>query len=761
MMNLSEENQKRFYGLALALMNIVTLLFWDAFDFSFGLATKLAVPTENPWPFIPANWPIFVSQVAVPITGAYIFVSFLSVATHLTPATPFRFRNITLAVALTIKLLIYFSSYDFMGNYHYMSNLVSIGYILTAGHLVILQFLICLFYFGAGLIKLNWEWISGSALLKQTFISGPILIAACLYVIVLELVLIWGLFAKNKQIRYATIFQLVLFHIFSWHIVGFYYPCIMLLMISIFLIQPDVSGKELARHKIPLTAISALFLTAQLYPKLLNKDEALTAEGRMWSLNMLDAKSECNASLSIQKEDEILYLDNPVEYAIRVRCDPLVYFNYAKSLCSRLDSNEAKSLRLNIISKKTSDHQYKWIVRDQAICSSELKYSILRNSWIQNGPDIAPVSKIEPLADQNPKTINQWLGNVSRTNQLDINTSWIKSESHLDIPINNWIHLALKSSPAKDGNSWYVAGDAGQLWIFEKSAIKRKIRFPYSNFGIHGSFAFDATSIYFGTYDGLLHSLNKETGHRQWVSKLGNSIGASPLIIGSVIYIPAEFKDGHSKIFAVDSQNGAILWESPFISSLTHSSLAYSSDKRMLYAGSGDGKVYAFDSSNGSISNQTQLDGKIIATPIASDKIYIVSTSGTVAALELNNLKVSWQKKFEIGTRAALAFHAESRQLFVALENGHYLSLAGESGATVWEHTFQRKPWSQPALVKFNQKWALLDECNNKELCWMDTKTGKVLYTYKIKDNLFTALGVSENELLAILHDGRIQILKY
>ena len=57
--------------------------------------------------------------------------------------------------------------------------------------------------------------------------------ASCVYVVVLETTLIFGLYARRNWIFYATLAQLVAFHIFSWPIVGFWYPTLMFCLLSI------------------------------------------------------------------------------------------------------------------------------------------------------------------------------------------------------------------------------------------------------------------------------------------------------------------------------------------------------------------------------------------------------------------------------------------------------------------------------------------------------------------------------------------------
>jgi len=65
-------------------------------------------------------------------------------------------------------------------------------YLLVPGKRVALRVLITLFYFWAGSLKLNWEWISGAGLYRPMWpFSGVGVVIACAYVVVLELVVAW------------------------------------------------------------------------------------------------------------------------------------------------------------------------------------------------------------------------------------------------------------------------------------------------------------------------------------------------------------------------------------------------------------------------------------------------------------------------------------------------------------------------------------------------------------------------------------------
>ena len=98
---------------------------------------------------------------------------------------------------------------------------------------------------------------------------------ACAYVIVLESVLVFGLFSRRRWLFWGTLAQLLLFHVISYPVVGFFYPALMAALLSIFplarLVGRESEGPSLAAlgrglEPIPTYALLAGFSALQLVP---------------------------------------------------------------------------------------------------------------------------------------------------------------------------------------------------------------------------------------------------------------------------------------------------------------------------------------------------------------------------------------------------------------------------------------------------------------------------------------------------------------
>jgi hypothetical protein len=233
-----------------------------------------------------------------------------------------------------------FQDYRLRLNQHYMLYWSMFAFLFVSGKRVAIRYLVVLFYFWAGIIKLNPEWISGAALYGESLLLIPdsLIPAACIYVVILELFLIFGLLSRRALWFWATLAQLAMFHLISWNIVGFYYPLLMACILSIFVLeryirpppQPELPGApSLARgRRVALGVLLGGFFSIQFLPYAYPGDSAITGEGRFFALHMFDAPIECQAVvLKTSKGGQ-----QARNLSERVHCDPIVFWSMAPHL---------------------------------------------------------------------------------------------------------------------------------------------------------------------------------------------------------------------------------------------------------------------------------------------------------------------------------------------------------------------------------------------------------------------------------------------
>jgi hypothetical protein len=387
----------QFFGLALALANALTFAYW-----------RIALPVVEVLSpdAIPICWPFFNDCHAVRVLSESALDALLwgyllaSLAAALAFASP-RFAR--LGYWILFALLFYrgfflFQDYRLRLNQHYMLYWSMCAFLFVPGKRVTIRYLVILFYFCAGIIKIDPVWLSGAALYDQSplLVPAALIPAACVYVVVLELLLIFGLLSSRAWLFWATLAQLAIFHLTSWSIVGFYYPLLMACILSIFVleryIQPPPQPEIPAAHsrvrgrRVALGALLSGFFALQFVPHAYPGDSAISGEGRFFALHMFDAALECEAvALNYADGDwQITAVLDAPHVPGRIHCDPLVFWNVARHICrSNRDNSDFVDFAVLARTRRTGQTQWQRVMAIDAFCQTDPEYRVLgHNDWI-------------------------------------------------------------------------------------------------------------------------------------------------------------------------------------------------------------------------------------------------------------------------------------------------------------------------------------------------------------------------------------------
>lgn len=279
-------------------------------------------------------------------------------------------------VSLSVfKIIVHISDYRLMGNYHYMANILYFSFLLLPYKEATIKVFVLMFYFTAGLIKFNSEWLSGLAMARQPAVSGKLLEVGCVLVIFLELIGTFYLISKKRLYFWLIFVSYIAFHIFSWHVVGYFYPLIMFSMLTFFVISP--LGLEI-KSKYYIGGIIGVFMSVQVGVLVLFSNSALSGEGRILSLNMLDAYSVCQNSLFIKSKGETIEYNPVNDLEIRIHCDPLVLIRQAELTCRNFQGkNDFIDIDMSIQVASRSRSEQIEQKTFQNVCAHPLKISFL------------------------------------------------------------------------------------------------------------------------------------------------------------------------------------------------------------------------------------------------------------------------------------------------------------------------------------------------------------------------------------------------
>ena len=389
----------RFYGIALFLTHLLTVYLWHR-----GLVTRLS-GTDVPfcWPFFQSCYrlrpvpPLLLNELLI----IYFVLTLVGIWAFRTPRRTGFAYWILLGVTF-LKFVIFAQDYRAMGNYHYMIFITSAIFLLVPHKRTLMPLILVGFYVAAGSLKFNEEWLSAASLAPRTslspYIPRQILELSCAYVVILECVFAWFLLFANPFLFWTAFVQFIIFHIFSWHIVSYFYPCVMFCLLAIFPLMrriPSPSGsthfdfdKLLSLH-LPKSAYLTilLFIAAQLVPRFNPGDSAITTEGRMFAMDMFDARTACTSQLVIRQPTSVMTQSPDFgKFGVILGCDPLMYYSYAKIMCHNLaaSKNPNSDLDLYLVSRRTTENELRPVLQIENFCAKNLTYSILGwNDWVE------------------------------------------------------------------------------------------------------------------------------------------------------------------------------------------------------------------------------------------------------------------------------------------------------------------------------------------------------------------------------------------
>lgn len=164
---------------------------------------------------------------------------------------------------------------------------------------------------------------------------------------------------------------------------------------------------------------------------------------------------------------------------------------------------------------------------------------------------------------------------------------------------NPGAHTAAKGSAAAVGGVVYIGSDDGTLHALDARdgrTLWTAETFPSTN-GIHGTPAVHAGLVIVGGYDGYLHAFDQATGERRWATRVGDYVGASPVVWRDLVFIAAE-TDRPSGILVVLDLEGRIVAQDGRLQSHPHSSPAIDDATGTVVVGDNTGNLTAWDASD-------------------------------------------------------------------------------------------------------------------------------------------------------------------
>lgn len=396
---------RRLFGTGLFLTNFTALYHFLFSDSEGVLIDTLLYKTQVCWPLFPfcrEVRPLF--TIAAPWLCALLgLLTVCGLFVLWRPRLAAWSGGIAVA-ALAVKYTIILQDYTLMGNFHYITLGLWAAFLLDRDSLWTPRLTLVTCYLAAGWVKLHPEWLSGSVLksfivtFRPEWLSHPTLLKALAPAanlnVILEMFVALFLLSKRRPVFLGTLALMTAFHLLSWPVVGLTFPLTMLLLLlplwslafspSDWRFENAVSEQKWRSARTWLLPVFILLL--QLPARLGARDPAISGEGRMWSLNMLDSHPSCRAFYLFETSPG-LWVDISSlrsDLGPRLQCDPTVITEIMTSSCRNLAEDAAPLVgAAGLFAKRGPQGPALKVFSIPDYCDKKIRFHpFLKNDWM-------------------------------------------------------------------------------------------------------------------------------------------------------------------------------------------------------------------------------------------------------------------------------------------------------------------------------------------------------------------------------------------
>lgn len=198
--------------------------------------------------------------------------------------------------------------------------------------------------------------------------------------------------------------------------------------------------------------------------------------------------------------------------------------------------------------------------------------------------------------------------------------------------------------------------------------------------------------VFFGSDDGKLHALVAANGRNLWSYDAGAAIRTRPLVTDDLVIFGCDT----GEITAV-TLSGDRKWASRAKRSV-ESSPVLNAEEGIVYAGSHDGFMYAFEAGSGYNSWRFRTSGPIISTPVIYDNLLIFgSADKSLYAIDTYSSREKWRFNTEQPIVSSPVIHND-KVYFGGIDKRLYC-LDAKTGKEVWKFEAEREIISTPCIV--------------------------------------------------------------
>lgn len=298
---------------------------------------------------------------------------------------------------------------------------------------------------------------------------------------------------------------------------------------------------------------------------------------------------------------------------------------------------------------------------------------------------------------------------------------------------------SIYSSPAISGSSVFFGSGDMNLYSVDKES--GKVNWKYETKGqVHSSPCIYENKVLFSSSDGYIYSVDKNRGSLIWKYKtkgehrydMWDYYISSPVVSDNVVYIGS----GDSTVYALRAESGKVVWTYK-TGGIVHASPVVKDN--IVYIGSFDGYFYALNSKSGklmwkfkTVGDENFPKGEIQkAAVIYKNSVIFGSRDYNIYALDLKTGTGKWNMKEKGSWIIATPFIYKDNIYFGTSDSHRFYCMNAGSGEVKWALPLNMRVYGSATLLDGK----IVFGCFNGRLYFVDPDTGKVQFTFQTKES--------------------------